>query len=111
MGSEPWDRSVSRELGRQDLIGNEVWDRFVSGACDIGEGMGGGGGAGFMTGRATADLLTRTTAILAASFFATSMVLAILANDKSESGSILDQDPAPIAQPTTPSEPNAPVAK
>ena len=77
----------------------------------LGMGGGGGGGAGFMTGRATADLLTRTTAILAASFFVTSMVLAILANDKSESGSILDQDPAPIAQPTTPSEPNAPVAK
>jgi preprotein translocase subunit SecG len=32
-------------------------------------GMGGGGGmGGFMTGRATADLLTRTTTVLAACF-------------------------------------------
>ena len=91
------------------LVGFILIQRSEGGA--LGMGGGGGGGAGFMTGRATADFLTRTTAILAASFFITSMVLAILANDKSESKSILDQDPTPINQPTTPSEPNAPVAK
>ena len=54
-------------------------------------GSGGGGMGGFMTGRATADLLTRTTAILAASFMATSVVLAILADSGADQGSILDQ--------------------
>ena len=90
------------------LVGFILIQRSEGGALGMG---GGGGGAGFMTGRATADFLTRTTAILAAGFFITSIVLAILANDKSESGSILEQDPAPINQPSTPSEPNAPVAK
>ena len=90
------------------LVGFILIQRSEGGALGMG---GGGGGAGFMTGRATADFLTRTTAVLAASFFITSVVLAILANDKSESRSILDQDPTPINQPSTPSEPNAPVAK
>ena len=39
----------------------------------------GGGGGGFLTSRGTANVLTRTTAILAAAFFATSLVLSILA--------------------------------
>ena len=43
-----------------------------------GLGMGGGGG-GFLTSRGTSNVLTRTTAILAAAFFATSLVLSILA--------------------------------
>ena len=91
------------------LVGFILIQRSEGGA--LGMGGSGGGGAGFMTGRATADFLTRTTAVLAASFFITSVVLAILANDKSESESILNQDPAPINQPSKPSEPNAPVAK
>ncbi|EJN12548.1 protein translocase, SecG subunit [Bradyrhizobium sp. YR681] len=40
-----------------------------------GGGLGMGGGAGFMSSRGTANLLTRTTAILAAGFFLTSMFL------------------------------------
>ena len=43
-----------------------------------GLGMGGGGG-GFLSSRGTANVLTRTTAILAALFFATSLFLSILA--------------------------------
>src|SRR5207244_7662280 len=43
-----------------------------------GLGMGGGGMSGFMTGRSAANLLTRTTAILGAVFFLTSIVLALL---------------------------------
>jgi len=77
-----------------------------------GLGMGGGGGGmgGFMTGRATADLLTRTTAIIAACFMATSLILAILAGSGRESGSILDQ-PAPAQQqPAQPSGPSVPDA-
>ena len=41
-----------------------------------GGGLGMGGGAGFMSSRGTANLLTRTTAILAAAFFLTSLFLA-----------------------------------
>ena len=75
-------------------------------------GMGGGGGVGgFMTGRATADLLTRTTAFLAAGFMATSLTLAILSSTDRNTGSILDQ-PAPTTQePAEPGQPSVPLAK
>ena len=73
--------------------------------------MGGGGGGmgGFMTGRATANLLTRLTAVLAALFMVTSLTLAILANDTQERGSILDRNtPAPANQQQGPSVPGMP---
>ena len=81
-------------------------------------GMGGGGGmGGFMTGRGAADLLTRTTAIIAAAFMTTSLTLAILSTSEREAGSILDQ-PAPASQtapgdliPAKPAEPSVPLAK
>ncbi len=78
-----------------------------------GLGMGGGGGmGGFMTGRATANLLTRVTAVLAALFMLTSLTLAILAGGDRESRSILDQPPAPAEQePAVPEEPSAPLAR
>src|SRR6185437_1522436 len=57
------------------LIGVILLQKSEGGAL----GMGGGGMSGFMTGRSTANLLTRTTAILAAVFFLTSIVLALLA--------------------------------
>ena len=44
-----------------------------------GGGLGIGSTGGFMTSRGSANLLTRTTAILAGCFFATSLVLSILA--------------------------------
>jgi len=44
-----------------------------------GGGLGIGGGSGFMTARGAANALTRTTAILAVAFFATSLGLSILA--------------------------------
>src|SRR5829696_10535207 len=44
-----------------------------------GGGLGIGGGGGFLTNRGTANVLTRTTAILAGVFFATSLILSILA--------------------------------
>ena len=44
-----------------------------------GSGGGGGGGGGLMTGREAANLLTRSTAVLAACFFATSLTLTIMA--------------------------------
>lgn len=77
-----------------------------------GGGLGiGGGTGGFMTGRGQANLLTRTTAGLAAAFFVTSLLLTILANQQSKPGSLLDKfsPPAPASQPATPAQP-APAA-
>lgn len=54
-------------------------------------GMGGGGGGGFLTGRGTANLLTRTTAILAACFFITSIGLTLMANQGARQGSVFDR--------------------
>ena len=74
-------------------------------------GLGGGGGGmgGFMTGRATANLLTRLTAVLAALFMVSSLTLAILANDTQDRGSILDRNqPAPANQQQGPSVPGMP---
>ena len=45
-----------------------------------GGGLGIGGGAGFMSSRGTANLLTRTTAVLAVGFFVTSLFLSWLAS-------------------------------
>jgi len=45
-----------------------------------GGGLGMGGGAGFMSSRGTANLLTRTTAVLAVGFFLTSLFLSWLAS-------------------------------
>src|SRR5260221_13613861 len=54
-----------------------------------GLGMGGGGG-GFMSNRGTANVLTRATGILAALFFATSLILSILASYDRKPRSVLD---------------------
>lgn len=71
----------------------------------------GGGMGGFMTSRSTANLLTRSTAILATCFFVTSMALAIMADKGREKGSILDKNLGPANQtpvPATPSVPKVP---
>ena len=56
-----------------------------------GGGLGMGGGAGFMSSRGTANLLSRTTAILAGLFFVTSLVLSWLAG--------FDRKPTSISAP------------
>jgi len=63
-----------------------------------GGGLGMGGGAGFMSSRGTANLLTRTTAILAVGFFATSLLLSWLASLDRKPASIITQ-PASQTQP------------
>jgi preprotein translocase subunit SecG len=78
-----------------------------------GLGMGGGGMSGFMTGRSTANLLTRTTAILAGCFFLTTIALALLAGGSRAPRSIVDQPSSSPAAPTalpTPAAPAAPAA-
>ena len=55
-----------------------------------GLGIGGGGGGG-MNVRSAGDGLTRTTGILAAAFFITSLGLGILARYDNSAGSVLDR--------------------
>ncbi len=77
-----------------------------------GLGIGGGGGmSGLMSGRGTANLLTRTTAILAFCFMVTSLALAWLATGAAGPRSILETAPAPaMQQEAPPAEPVAPPA-
>ena len=63
-------------------------------------GLSGGGGNQFLTGRSQANLLTRTTAILAAAFMITSLVLAVMASRMTQS-SIIDQVPIEQSAPAT----------
>jgi len=74
-------------------------------------GLGGGGGNQFMTGRATANLMTRTTAILAAAFMISSLVLAVYAG-RMTGGSIIDSTPTEQSLPlqSTPAK-NVPEAQ
>jgi preprotein translocase subunit SecG len=58
-----------------------------------GGGLGIGGGSGFMSARGTANALTRTTAILAVLFFATSLGLGLLARYQAKPTDILDRLP------------------
>ncbi len=69
-----------------------------------GGGLGMGGGAGFMSSRGTANVLTRATAILAGLFFATSLVLSIIAGFSRSPTSILDTATpnVPAGQPLIP---------
>jgi preprotein translocase subunit SecG len=73
-----------------------------------GGGLGMGGGAGFMSSRGTANLLTRTTAILAAGFFLTSLLLSWLASYNRAPTSILGTTPASQSQPAGGATPIAP---
>jgi preprotein translocase subunit SecG len=91
------------------LVGAILLQRSEGGAL----GIGGGGGGGFVSGRGAANFLTRTTAVLAACFLATSLILTILAGTRRESRSLLD---APAAAPSgqvpaqAPAEPAPPAA-
>jgi preprotein translocase subunit SecG len=64
-----------------------------------GGGLGMGGGAGFMSSRGTANLLTRTTAVLAVGFFATSLLLSWMASLDRRPTSIIDSQPPSQSQP------------
>lgn len=63
-----------------------------------GGGLGIGGGSGFMTARGAANALTRATAILAAAFFATSLILSIVARYSPGVTDFLDRTPASQSQ-------------
>jgi preprotein translocase subunit SecG len=59
--------------------------------------------SGFMTGRSTANLLTRTTAVLAGLFFLTSIALVMLSNAGRAPRSLVDQAPSGPVAPLVPS--------
>lgn len=86
------------------LVGVVLLQRSEGGAL----GIGGGGGGGFLTGRGTANLLTRTTAALAAAFFATSILLTLVAQHTAPARSIFDA-PGTTA-PAAPGDASAPAA-
>jgi len=74
-----------------------------------GGGLGGGGSTGgFLSSRGTANVLTRTTAYLAAAFFGTSLILSVLAGYHRNPGTILQPTagapaaPSPSGAPATP---------
>lgn len=77
------------------LVAVVLLQRSEGGALGI------GGGGGFMSARGSANMLTRTTAILATIFFLTSMGLTLLTRYGERPSSILDQiqsqSPAPGA--------------
>ena len=73
-----------------------------------GGGLGMGGGAGFMSSRGTANLLSRTTAFLAVGFFITSLVLSWLAGYDRKPSSIVGtpaSQQAPASGGATPVQP------
>jgi preprotein translocase subunit SecG len=94
------------------LIGVVLIQRSEGGGLGIGSTQGMGA---FMSGRGTANLLTRTTGILATIFFALSLTLALMNRGANAPGhSLLDQV-APSAAPSVPGasttdEPAAPAA-
>ena len=63
-----------------------------------GGGLGIGSTGGFLSSRGTSNVLTRTTAILAATFFATSLVLSILAGMDRKPRSIIQNTSGPAQQ-------------
>ncbi len=90
------------------LIGVVLLQRSEGGGLGIGGGGGGGGGmSGFLTGRCTAKLLTRTTAGLAAAFMATSILLSILSGG-SDGSSITEGLPTTVPSSTLPEAPKGP---
>jgi preprotein translocase subunit SecG len=72
-----------------------------------GGGLGMGGGAGFMSSRGTANLLTRTTAVLAVGFFLTSLFLSWYASYDRKPSSMMGT-PASQSQPAGPATPVSP---
>jgi preprotein translocase subunit SecG len=90
------------------LIGVVLLQRSEGGGLGIGSSQGMGA---FMTGRGTANLLTRTTAVLAVVFMVLSIALAMINRGTGPSRSILDAPlpaaPAPAA-PATPPAPAVP---
>lgn len=89
------------------LIGVVLLQRSEGGA--LGMGGGGGGGGGMMTSRGAANALTRLTTVLAGCFFATSIVLALVAGRDAADEQLFDalaEDGAPTESAPAPAAPS-----
>jgi preprotein translocase subunit SecG len=93
------------------LVGVVLLQRSEGGA--LGMGGGGSGLGGLFSPRGAADTLTRTTAILAAVFFLSSLALTLFAlHGHPQSRSILDQQTSPgQTRPIIPTNGSAPVTR
>ena len=87
------------------LVGVVLLQKSEGGAL----GIGGGGSGGFLTGRGTANLLTRATAMLAAAFFVTSISLTLLARNTQPAGSVFDGSKPAAGAPAVPGTTVTPV--
>jgi preprotein translocase subunit SecG len=88
------------------LIGVVLVQRSEGGGLGIGSSQGMGS---FMSGRGTANLLTRMTAILATAFMVLALVLALLTRGTAQQRSILDAPQAPAqSAPALPALPAVP---
>jgi preprotein translocase subunit SecG len=85
------------------LIGVVLIQRSEGGGLGIGTSQGMGA---FMGGRGTANLLTRTTGVLAGLFFALSLTLALMNRGTMRAGRTI-LEPPPVTAPATPA-PGAP---
>ena len=89
------------------MIGVVLLQRSEGGALGIG-----GGGGGLMSGRSQANFLTRATAVLAGLFMLTSLTLTIMAGNRGEQRSIVDDIQAESSEqaPAEPAAPSVPIA-
>ncbi|MDB5369208.1 MAG: preprotein translocase subunit SecG [Roseomonas sp.] len=87
------------------LIGVVLLQRSEGGGLGIGSSQGMGS---FMSGRGTANLLTRSTGVLATLFMVLALALALLGRGQSQRNSILDVPPASAPAPAEPALPAAP---
>ncbi|WP_137177238.1 preprotein translocase subunit SecG [Roseomonas sp. AR75] len=82
------------------MIGVILVQRSEGGGLGVGSSQGMGS---FMSGRGTANLLTRTTAILGTAFMVLALVLAMIGRGQAPRGSILDAPTdAPASAPLAP---------
>src|SRR5215471_17546402 len=88
------------------LVGVVLMQKSEGGAL----GIGGGGMSNFMTGRGTANVLTRTTAILAACFMLTSVLLVVIPRLGTHAPSIIPTNSATVPAPATAPAPATPAA-
>lgn len=95
------------------LVGVVLLQRSEGGLGGLGGSGPGGGMGGLIGGRTAANLLTRATGVLAGSFFATSIVLAILAGANTGPVSIIQEAPSATQQPvpTRPHQPAVPTGE
>jgi preprotein translocase subunit SecG len=82
------------------LVGVVLLQRSEGGALGMG-----GGPSGFMTARGAGDLLTRTTWILGAAFFALALLLTIISGRQRGASSVVDRLKVDAINPATLNQP------